>query len=88
MANQAGKRGGLDIRELERRQTVANNAMPVLVHRLGGEVTITQADFDEMAAAYGSYENIAVAAEMRDGALRLKLTRNPRGFGSGENSPT
>ena len=59
------------------KQAVDDNAMPVLVHRLGGEVTISQADFDELAAAYGGYENLAVAAELRDGVLRLWLTRNP-----------
>ncbi len=64
------------------RLTVANNAMPVLVHRLGGDVTITQQDFDELARAYGGYEDLAVAAELRDGVLRLWLTRNPRTLGS------
>ena len=59
------------------RLSLANNAMPVLVHRLGGEVTITQDDFDELARAYGGNENLAVAAELRDGVLRLWLTRNP-----------
>lgn len=64
------------------RLTVTNNAMPVLVHRLGGEVTITQEDFDELARAYGGYENLAVAAELRAGALRLWLTRNPKALPS------
>lgn len=60
------------------RAAVANNAMPVLVHRLGGEVTITQDDFDELGRAYGGSKNLAVAAELKDGALRLWLTRNPQ----------
>ena len=73
----------MDPEELRKRQVVANNAMPILVHRLGGEVTITQDDFDELARAYGGYENLAVSASLVDGVLRLKLTRNPSALGPG-----
>lgn len=62
---------------LRKKQLVADNAMPILVHKLGGDITITQDDFDEMSKAYGGYEKLAVAAEMKDGVLRLRLVRKP-----------
>lgn len=74
--------------ERKRRLKIAQNVMPVLVHRLGGAITLSQADFDEMERAYGvSYDHIAVQASKRETStgleIDLKLVRNPETIKAG-----
>jgi hypothetical protein len=59
------------------RMTISRNALPALVARMGGEVFIPQAEFDDLGRQYGGYDQIAVQASLKDGGLHLKLIRNP-----------
>lgn len=59
------------------RMTISRNALPALVARMGGEVFIPAAEFDELGRIYGGYDQIAVKASLKDGGLHLKLIRNP-----------
>jgi hypothetical protein len=57
---------------------IANNALPVLLDRAGGSVTITQREFDELASRYGGPTNLTIRMERVDGpepGIRLTLAR-------------
>ena len=45
-----------------------NNALPVLIARAGGSVTITRREFDEVVARYGGLSRLAIKMERLDAA--------------------
>lgn len=57
-----------------RQLAIARNAMPVLVARLGGEVAITEQEFDDLASRYGRH---GVTAEWSASTRTLRLTLVP-----------
>lgn len=59
------------------RADVAKLALPVLVERLGGSVTITEAELTALGARYGGIRNLAVRADYIDGKLLLSLVAAP-----------
>lgn len=61
------------------RVKVANNALPVLIGRAGGSVTITRAEFDEIASRYGGPSQMTITMERigEGDAIRLTLVRKP-----------
>lgn len=61
---------------------ISRNALPALVARMGGEVFIPEAEFDELGRLYGGYDQIAVEASLKDGGLLLRLIRNPKSLPS------
>lgn len=66
----------------ERQLAIARNALPALVARMGGEVTITATELEELAAPYGGFANLAVQVEqLPDGSIRLTTIRNPASLG-------
>jgi biotin carboxylase len=66
------------------RTVAANNALPVLVDRAGGTVTVTRQEFAELAARYGGASRMVVMVEDVAGgeAIRLTLTRKEPEQGS------
>jgi hypothetical protein len=56
---------------------VARNALPALVARMGGEVTITRAELEELGRAYGGYENLAVQVSESADGFTFRTVRNP-----------
>ena len=65
------------------RVKAANNALPVLVARAGGSVTITRQEFEEIAARYGGTSKMALRMERigEGDAIRLTLVRKPAAQG-------
>ena len=57
---------------------VAKLALPVLVERLGGAVTITEAELADLGRRYGGPRNLGVRAEYHGSELRLTLVTPPR----------
>jgi hypothetical protein len=56
----------------------AQLALPVLVERLGGAVTITEAELNDLGQRYGGLRNLAVRIEYHGSELRLTLITAPR----------
>ena len=56
------------------RTVAANNALPVLVARAGGTVTITRQEFEELAARYGGAARMTVLIEQVDDGETMRLT--------------
>ena len=56
----------------------AQLALPVLVERLGGAVTITEAELSDLGRRYGGLRNLAVRIEYRGSEMRLTLIAAPR----------
>lgn len=63
---------------------VANNALPVLIAREGGSVTITEREFNEVAARYGGATNMTIVMERVEGpepGFRVTLVNKKPGQG-------
>ena len=71
----------------ERQLAIARNALPALVARMGGEVTITEEELEELGRAYGGFENMAVQVEQRGSSFHFKVIRNPQTFGGAGAGP-
>jgi len=56
----------------------AKLALPVLVERLGGAVTITEDELNDLGRRYGGLRNLAVRIEYHGTELRLTLITAPR----------
>lgn len=57
----------------DRMVAIANVAVPVLVDRAGGSVTITTEEFDELRSRFGGAVGVK-AVEIEPGTYRLELT--------------
>jgi hypothetical protein len=70
----------LNVDEKDRgiRDEAARLALPVLVERLGGEVTITEAEFEATGKRYGGIDNLGVEITYRNRELHLKLIASPK----------
>jgi hypothetical protein len=72
----------MDPEELARNKVKAtNNALPVLIARAGGSVTITHREFEEVLARYGGSSQVAIrmerldASDPQESGIRLTLVR-------------
>lgn len=71
----------LDPKDVSIIARIASSALPILISRAGGTVTITQSEFDEIANRYGGWSNMAVHTEKLSGpgiepnTYRLTLIR-------------
>jgi hypothetical protein len=65
--------------EARNRAKVANNALPVLIGRAGGQVEITKAEFEEIASRYGGPSQMTIQMDRigEGDAIRLTLVRKP-----------
>ena len=60
----------------ERAKRLGSMTLPVLIARLGGSVTVTHAEFDEVAARYGGRTNMVMYTEaLSNDSIRLTLMR-------------
>lgn len=75
----------MDPEQLARnKMTVANLALPVLLDRAGGSITVTQREFDELAARYGGATNLTIVMERMTGpqpGFRVTLVNKKPGQG-------
>jgi hypothetical protein len=62
---------------------VARNALPALVARMGGEVTITRDELEELGVAFGGFENLAVQVSASAEGFTFRTIRNPATLGPG-----
>lgn len=56
----------------------ARLALPVLVERLGGSVTISEDELEELGRRYGGTKNIALEIRYHGQALHLTLISAPQ----------
>jgi hypothetical protein len=71
----------------ERQLAVARTALPALVARMGGEVTITEQELEELGRPFGGFANMAVQVEQRGAAFHFKVIRNPATLGGAGADP-
>lgn len=60
---------------------IANNAVPVLIGRAGGSVTITQREFEDVVARYGGAAKMTIRMERIESpepGIRVTLVSKPR----------
>ncbi|MEA2677181.1 MAG: hypothetical protein QOJ81_1322 [Chloroflexota bacterium] len=66
------------------KMAIANNALPVLLDRAGGSITVTLREFEELAARYGGATNLTLVMEKIDSpepGFRVTLVSKKPGQG-------